>query len=88
MTDQTTDPILIPAALSPAVAEEMREETLKKLEAAKGSSDSLSLDIDGESLTPCAVQILVAASRTAERMGVSLELSEQGQMALSELQSH
>lgn len=81
-----TDPIVIPAALSPAEAEEVRAVTLQMLEAAKEGEGSIPLDIEGDSMTPCAVQMVVSATRTAERLGVSLEISEHGRTTMSEMQ--
>lgn len=84
MTPKETSSVVIPAALSPADAEGIRLEALERLEGAK-TTGAVSLDVDGASLTPCALQILIATTRTAERMGVTLEISEQGKSALAEL---
>lgn len=81
-----TDPIVIPAALSPADADGVRNSTLKMLDAAKAGEGSLSLDIDGDALTPCAIQLVVATRRTAQQLGVVIEISECSQAALSAIQ--
>lgn len=88
MTDGKSDSFVIPAALSPAAAEETRAGALRMLEAAQEDSGTVTLEVDGDALTPCAVQILISAGRTAERMGLNFQISEQGQKALSELQTN
>ena len=86
MTEKSPPAILIPSALSPADAEECRTNALAILEAAVGADSGVAIDADGTALTPGAVQILVATTRTAERMGVALIPSDQCATVLSDLQ--
>ncbi len=86
MTEQAPPTIMIPSTLSPADAEECRAKSLATLEAAAGDGSDVSIDTDGSAFTPGAVQILVATTRTAERMGVSFNTSEQCATILSDLQ--
>ena len=77
------DAYVLQSELSPADAAEARDELLSAFTAAVGSKKPLQLDISGETLTPCAIQLLVSAKRSAEVEGVSLVLSEGAESALA-----
>lgn len=85
MSVQDTSSIMIPAVLSPADAEGVRISALEKLESPDQKDGAISVDIEGEALTPCALQLLVGTIRTAERMEKTLEISERGKAALADL---
>ena len=88
MSEPASTSILIPSGLSPADAEAVRSKTLEMLNGARDGSNPVAIDFDGDTLSPCALQILVAATRTAEHAGVSYEVSDQGNAVLSALQQH
>ena len=85
MTDQVATSIDIPAAISPADAEVYRSQILSKLEIAKDSSGSVTLDVDQPSLSPVALQLLIATTRTAETFGVALDISDECQGVFADL---
>ena len=85
MMAQDASSIVIPAVLSPADAEGIRIGALEALEGSTQREHSMIVEVEGDSPTPCALQILVAVTRTAERLGQTLEISERGNAALAEL---
>lgn len=72
--------VIIPADLSPVDAVPLRESILAALEGAEGD---VGVDLDGEKASMCALQMLVATSRTATNRGISLRLSSRAEDALS-----
>ncbi|MFK7942856.1 MAG: hypothetical protein AB8B85_08105 [Paracoccaceae bacterium] len=68
---------VLQADLSPADAEEAREALIAHLTTAKERAGSMTIEIDGGGGTPCALQLLVAAQRSAEVAQVGLNMSEQ-----------
>lgn len=86
MTEQVASSIEIPANISPANADAIRSQALTVLEAAKEASTNVWLDVDGDAMTPVAVQMLISTMRTADRFSVSLNISEQCQTVLTDLQ--
>lgn len=64
------------AELSPAEASDVREALLAGLATARDAKKSVSVDVQGEPATPCAIQLLVATTRSAAAAGVDLSLSE------------
>ena len=86
MADKVASTIEVPSSISPANAEDFRLQALAMLEAAKESPDKVILDVEAGELTPVAVQLLVAATRTAERFGVAIEPSARCQTLMTELQ--
>lgn len=85
MSEQVAPAIVVPAGLSPADAEKSRESALQTLQAAQQQDSEVSLDIDGSSPTPGAVQLVFATYRTAERMKINLTVLEQCQSVLEAL---
>lgn len=85
MPEQVASAIVVPSGLSPAAAEECKESALQILQAAKQEAAEVSLDIDGPSPTPGAVQLVVATCRTAEHMKVNLTVLEQCESVLEAL---
>ena len=65
----------VPGSLSPADAPKVCDELKKCFESAQAAGTAFSLDLDGEA-TPCALQLLIAATRSATASGVGLEVSE------------
>ena len=86
MPEQASPTFTVQSALSPADAENAKAEAISMLEAVDQNPREIGFDIDGTALTPCAVQIIVATTRTAERMGIKLCATEQCGSVLSELQ--
>lgn len=86
MTEQVASSIEIPSAISPADADAFKIQALSTLEAAKETSSGVALGVEGQSLTPVAIQLLIAAMRTADRFGVALDVSEQCQGVLTDMQ--
>lgn len=69
--------------LSPADAAEAKESLLAAFEAASSSKTPMMVETEGETSTPCALQLLVSAKRSAESANVELVLSEQAQTLLA-----
>ncbi len=88
MPDQVPSTLTIQSTLSPADAEEAKAEAISKLEAVDPEKREIDFDIDGTALTPCAVQMVIATTRTAERLGIKLCATEQCGSVLSELQKN
>lgn len=83
--DSQTFDLTVPSDLSPADAEAVRERALTALGAAKEAGESLALSLDGDRATPCAVQIVVAASRSSAAANVDLAVSAETQAVLAGL---
>lgn len=76
---------VLQADLSPADAAEAKEGLLAAFEAAVSSKTPMTVDIEGETSTPCALQLLVSAKRSAEGADVELVFSEQAQTLLADV---
>lgn len=74
------------AELSPSDAVGVRDMLLAGIEAAKAGDTALELDLEGEPVTPCAIQLLVATTHSAAAAGVKLSLSEQADKVLASVQ--
>ena len=86
MAHQVASSIEIPATISPANADAFRMQVLELLKSGKETASNVSLDLEGQSLTPVAVQLLTATMRSADRLGVSLDVSEKCHSVLTDLQ--
>ena len=76
-------PFMIDATLSPANAGEQRDQLLASFEASQKSEAPLKIGLDGEAdPTPCAIQLMIAVSRSARKHDVTLELSAEAEKAL------
>lgn len=82
-TSSEATAFVLQADLSPADAAEARDGLLAALAAAEGAKTPLSLDVEGETSTPCALQLLVSTKRSAESGEVELQLSEQADALLA-----
>lgn len=82
---EATGPVVVPAKLSPVDAEALREAALAALTAADGE---LSIDVDGDEPSVCALQILIAAKRSADAKGLNVALSESAEAALANVEMH
>ena len=71
--------------LSPAEASDVRESLLAALNTAEETKQSLTLDATGEQITPCALQLLVAATRSSKAAAVGLTLTESATKAIAGL---
>lgn len=71
----TAAALLIDGTLSPADAEEAHGAALQAVEAAKAGGLALQVDVEGDQITPCALQILVATQRTTDAQGIDIALS-------------
>ena len=78
-------PLVIEASLSPANAVERCGEVLSAMEKARRSKTSFTLGLDGPEASPCALQILIAASRSARKHDSPFELSKEAKAALAEI---
>lgn len=74
---------VVQAELSPADAAEVREGLIAALTAAGEAKKPLAIEIEGEGSTPCAVQLLVAAKRSADAANVEMNLSQQADAMLA-----
>ncbi len=83
--DGSANSLTMQAMLSPADAAAARDLALESILPAKAGQTSLQVELDGEALSPCAVQLLVGATRTAEKQEVEIVLSEQAQTILSNI---
>lgn len=79
------EPLVLKADLPPADAAETRDLAQARLEEAEAASAPLTVDIEGERPTPCALQILVATTKSAERRGIDLSPTAEAQTVLSSL---
>ena len=80
---QSAAPIVIEAALSPANAGDQRDQIWAAFEVAQSEKTTLAIGLDGESASPCAIQLLIATSRSARKHDVALEFSAEAQAALT-----
>ena len=78
-------PLVIEAALSPANAVERCGEVLSAMEKARETNTPFAIGLDGTEASPCALQILIAASRSARKHGLSFELSGEAKTALTDI---
>ena len=76
-------PFALTADLSPADAAKAKDALMEAFSAAESTQSALSIDIEGEGGTPCALQLLVATKRSAEAAKVELILSEQATSMLA-----
>lgn len=79
------EPFVVPADLSPADAGEVRDQAVARIEAAERGSEPFEIDLDGDGPTPTALQILVAAKKSAEKRGVDLATTDRAEQILSDL---
>ena len=77
------DAFVLQAELSPADAAEARDGLMAALTAANEAKKPLAIEIEGEGGTPCALQLLVAAKRSAEAANVEMNLSQQADAMLA-----
>lgn len=75
--------IEICAALTPADAGAARDRLVAAFDGA--GAEGIALDLDGEAPMPCALQLLVAARRTAEARGVPCRLGDRATAAQAAL---
>ena len=68
--------IVIDANLSPANADAVRLQAISTLEAARGASVPVSLDVSDDDTSLTALQLLVGVVRSAERDDLTLETSD------------
>ncbi|MEM9145392.1 MAG: hypothetical protein AAGC57_04275 [Pseudomonadota bacterium] len=90
-TDQTTKPtgepveFTLAASLRPADAGEVRDNLVAALGKAKESGAPLAIELDeGDALT-CALQLVVAAEKSAEASGVPIQLGSRAADARARL---
>lgn len=63
--------IVIQSRLSPADATNARDDVVKALDAADGSID---ISLDDDSVTPCGMQLLIAACNGARKRGLETSM--------------
>lgn len=90
MSDETTEQIeadhpklVLQAALSPADAASARDAALDIIATAAQSKSALHVDLDGDDPSPCAMQLLVSAARSAGAHGIAIEPSQQAEEILA-----
>lgn len=72
-----TPQLVLSASLSPADASAARDVALEAVSSAVKTKAALKIELDGDGPSPCAMQLVVSAARTAGAQGVPLEPSEQ-----------
>lgn len=77
--------VTLSSTLSPADADKERDLVIGALDGAAGSEAPLGIDLDGEQLSPCALQLLIATTRSAKNRNVALDLSKTADTALKML---
>ena len=77
--------VVIEAALSPANAVERCGEVLSVMEKARESNTTFVMGLDGADASPCALQILIAANRSARKHSLPIELSDDAKAALEDI---
>jgi hypothetical protein len=82
-TDDGT--LMLSAELSPADAPAERERVMAFFEKAKQAGEPLKVDIDGDNLSPCALQMLIATKRSAEIHTVEFAPSDAADSVLAPL---
>ena len=78
--EKSPDGMIVPADLTPVDAMPLRDSLLAVLDDAK---DDASLDVNGDKLSMCALQLVVSTVRTAEKRGIKLHLSDRTEAALA-----
>lgn len=73
------------AELSPADAPAERERVMAVFDKAKAAGEPLSVDIEGDNLSPCALQMLIATKRSAEIHSVEFAPSDAAESVLASL---
>lgn len=81
-SDESEARFTIPGALSPADAQKICDELKQHLDAAREAATKPSVDIDGDA-TPCALQMLIAVTRSATARDLGLSLSDNARNALA-----
>ena len=81
------DELSLEAALSPAQAGEVREKAIAAIEAAVASGANLRVNLDSDTTSPTALQMLVATVKTAEARGVGTELAETASAVLARVEN-
>lgn len=81
-SEQSAHKLDVPADLPLNKVVEVHEHALKAFEAAQGS---LHLDLDGDSPSVCALQLLIATKRTADAESLELTLSDGAKAALEHI---
>ena len=76
-------PIVIEAALSPANAGDQCEQLTAAFAEAQAAEQPLSIGLDGEDASPCALQLLIAADRSARKHNVTIDFSAEAKSALA-----
>ena len=85
MSESEQEELVLSSSLSPADADEERDQAVAAVKRAAESQKPLALSLDGDQLTPCAMQMLIAATRTAEIQGVKLSLSDGASAVMNDL---
>lgn len=85
--DEQSGSLSFQAELPPSEAADVRDMLLAGIKAAKDGDKTLALDLEGEPVTPCAIQLLVASTHSAAAAGVRLVLSEQADKILASVQA-
>lgn len=73
--------VTIPAAVSPAEANTLRDRLLAALSAAEANGLTIEAEIDGTPVLPCAQQLLVSLEKTAAARGTPLSLGPGARVA-------
>ncbi len=79
------DVLILSSGLSPADAPAERDRVLSAMTLARESGTGLKVDLDGDNLSPCAIQLLVATARSADLHSVKLEPTAVTKSALADL---
>lgn len=87
LNEPQTGAFALQADLSPADASAVREGLLAALNAATEAKQPLAIEVEGEGGTPCALQLLVAAKRSADSAKVELNLSEKAGAMLASVRA-